>query len=37
MVDRQAALHGVGEYAGRMLVVNWGDKFPVVYSSPATS
>ncbi len=24
--------HGVGEYAGRMLVVNWGDKFPVVYS-----
>jgi uncharacterized caspase-like protein len=23
---------GVGEFAGRMLVVNWGDKHPVVYS-----
>jgi uncharacterized caspase-like protein len=23
---------GVGEYAGRMLVVNWGAKHPVVYS-----
>jgi len=24
--------NGVGEYAGRMLVVNWGAKHPVVYS-----
>ncbi|MCV0424486.1 MAG: caspase family protein [Roseibium sp.] len=23
---------GVGEFAGRMLVVNWGDKHPVVYT-----
>ena len=23
---------GVGQFAGRMLVVNWGDKRPVIYS-----
>jgi caspase domain-containing protein len=23
---------GIGEFAGRMLVVNWGDKHPVVYT-----
>ncbi|GAB2186173.1 LIC10280 family protein [Roseibium sp. LAB1] len=27
---------GVGEFAGRMLVVNWGDKHPVVYSFTGT-
>jgi hypothetical protein len=24
--------HGTGQFAGRMLVVNWGDKHPVIYS-----
>jgi hypothetical protein len=27
---------GVGDFAGRMLVVNWGDKHPVVYSFTGT-
>ncbi|WP_428643864.1 LIC10280 family protein [Roseibium sp.] len=27
---------GVGEFAGKMLVVNWGDKHPVVYSFGST-
>ena len=24
--------HGTGHFAGKMLVVNWGDKHPVIYS-----
>ena len=24
--------HGTGHYAGKMLVVNWGDKHPVIYT-----
>ena len=30
-IGRQV-FNGIGEYAGRMLVVNWGAKHPVVYS-----
>ena len=30
-IGRQV-FNGTGEYAGRMLVVNWGAKHPVVYS-----
>ena len=31
-MDRQDEFHGSGHYAGKMLVINWGDKTPVIYS-----
>jgi hypothetical protein len=30
-IGRQV-FHGTGHFAGKMLVVNWGDKHPVIYS-----